>query len=105
MSDATRPDDDGDPDRKKTKALIAMLLATVEDRVLQFEVTDVPVEHHPALRKRGYRWDPDDCVWAKEIADVEQFFVEQRWFERHVRMDGPSPRLTATNWRLRRGSI
>ena len=46
------------------------------------------------LRARGYRWDADDKVWSREVADADRA-AEEAWLAEHVYAPEHMPRMDA----------
>ncbi|MBA3578135.1 MAG: DNA polymerase III subunit epsilon [Sphingomonas sp.] len=58
-----------------------------------------------ALRLRGYRWNPAEKVWSKQVP-LPDLGQEESWLDRHVygpdrRSSGTGPRLTQVDARTR----
>lgn len=58
------------------------LLETVRTPTTLVEARGAPIGKKDLLKARGYRWNPGERVWAKELPD-EEVPHEQAWFFRH----------------------
>lgn len=78
------PMDDGRP-------ALAELLARSASPSWMFRAVGADFGCKDMLRRRGYRWDPADRVWWKEIAD-EARLQEEFWLSRSVYCSEARPR-------------
>ncbi len=89
------------------RTALAELIATASRPTWSVAAVGAAFDVKDALRARGYRWNPDDKVWWREIADSERAGEEAWLFEevyatwRAPRADGPSVR--EVTWESRHG--
>ena len=80
------------------KTVLSHLLERAEQPTIKLEVFDTPMAARPALKMRGYAWDPGRRYWWREVApgDADD---EQAWLHEN-RCQRPAHRIEQT-WRDR----
>ena len=86
---------------------LAELLATASRPGWLFRALGASFSVKDSLRARGYRWDPDDKLWSREVGEADRH-AEATWLAEHVyapqhmsRADGPVVR--EVTWEIRHG--
>ena len=86
---------------------LAELLATASRPTWSVAAVAADFRVKDALRSRGYRWNPDDKVWWREVADAQRT-AEEAWLAENAyaphltpRADGPA--LREVTWETRHG--
>jgi len=80
------------------RTVLSHLLARAEQPTIKLEVFDTPMAARPALKMRGYAWDPGRRYWWREVAAGDAD-AEQAWLHEN-RCQRPAHRIDQT-WRDR----
>lgn len=83
---------------REGRTVLSRLLERAEQPTIKLEVFDTPMAARPALKMRGYAWDPGRRYWWREVAasdaDAEQAWLHENQCQR------PAHRIDQT-WRDR----
>lgn len=87
------------------RTALAELLETARRPGWRMRAVGAGFDVKDALKGRGYRWDADEKVWSREVADGARA-AEEAWLAEHVyaphhrpRMDGPA--IDEVDWSTR----
>ena len=83
---------------REGRTVLSHLLERAEQPTIKLEVFDTPMAARPALKMRGYAWDPGRRYWWREVAPGDAD-AEQAWLHEN-RCQRPAHRIDQT-WRDR----